>query len=667
MPAPDILFPADAADQLPADGGLGWGVASLQVTFAGGVRSLELSLTDEHLAKEEGGCQLDLVLTDSHFPLQVVLHYLVHDDSDVIERWVTLRHTGTSDQPVQVTRADSGNWLLPELPDYRCTAVSGGWAAEAQLRRVPVPIGELTWTSRQGITSHQANPWVMIDDGTTVEDRGQVWGVALAWSGSWRVTAQRRPDGLTSVTAGFGHDGLSWTLAPGQELTTPRVLGLYSDGGFGAASRAWHRYARAHVLPHPDELRPVLYNSWEATEFDIDEAGQLELARLAADLGVELFVMDDGWFGGRVNDRAGLGDWWPNPDRFPNGLHPLADEVRRLGMQFGLWVEPEMVNPDSELYRAHPDWVLHFPHRRRDLKRNQLVLNFARTDVQEWALKWLDDLVERNRIDFLKWDMNRSFAQAGWPERAGDQDRLWIDHPRGVYAVIDQLRQRHPKLRIEGCASGGGRIDYAMLARTDEVWTSDNTDAYHRQSIQHGYSQLYPAATMAAWITDSPNAITGRCVPLAYRFHVAMAGVLGIGGDLRNWTTDELRQARALVASYKEVRATVQHGTQYRLAGEVGQGLSAVQYVHGDDVVVLVYLPHATVRRAPGTLRLAGLDPDGTYCSADGDAGEDPRGVLPAQVRTTGRVLMASGLPLYWPAVPGGDWFSAVVRLRQIR
>nr|WSX75461.1 alpha-galactosidase [Streptomyces sp. NBC_00899] len=648
-------LPLDIEEQLPIDGGLRWGVPSLQVTFPGGVRSLELALVADEMTPGVESAQLDLVLADTHYPLEVVLHYRVREATDVVERWVTLRHTGARPGHIAVHRADSGNWLLPELAAYRYSAVFGAWSAENQLVREPLPQGEFTLGSRHGITGHHANPWVMLDDGTATEERGEVWGVALAWSGTWRLTAQRRFENRVSVTAGFGHDGVTWRLRPGEELTTPPVLGLWTDGGFGAASRAWHAHARRHVLPAAGEVRPVLYNSWEAVAFDVDEAGQLEIARKAADLGVELFVMDDGWFGSRVNSSAGLGDWWPNPDRFPAGLGRLADEVRRLGMGFGVWVEPEMVNPDSDLYRAHPDWVLHYPHRRRDELRTQLVLNFAREDVREWAFGWLDKLVGDHGIDFLKWDMNRAFSQAGWPAReqdgdgVGDQDRLWIDHTRNVYAVMDRLRADHPALRIESCAGGGGRVDFGMLARTDEVWTSDNTDAFHRQSIQHGFGQVYPPGVMAAWVTDAARA------PLAYRFHVAMAGALGVGGNLHAWSSTDLAEARRLVAAYKNIRTTIQHGEQYRLGSEPGRGLSAVQYVYGDQVAVLLYHPHPGVRPAPGALRLQGLAPAGLY-EEHSEAGG---------LRATGRVLATAGLPLDH-RLPTGDWGSALIRLRRV-
>ncbi|HEX4705068.1 MAG TPA: alpha-galactosidase, partial [Pseudonocardiaceae bacterium] len=514
----------------------------------------------------------------------------------------------------------------------------------------PVPVAETVFTSRRGITSHQANPWLMLDAGDADEDTGEVWSAALAWSGSWRITLHRDPTGRVGWTGGFGHDTTSWLLAPGESMDTPVFAGLYARNGFGETSRAWHDYTRAHVLRHPAEPRPVLYNSWEATAFDVSEQGQLALATTAADLGVELFVMDDGWFGARRTDHAGLGDWQPYPGAFPNGLRPLVESVHKLGMAFGLWVEPEMVNPDSDLYRAHPDWVLHMANRRRTTLRNQLVLNFARPDVAEWALDWLDRLVVENDLDYLKWDANRPFTEAGWPGHA-DPDRLWIDHTRGVYRIMERLRANHAGLRIEACSGGGGRTDLGILAYTDQVWTSDNTDAADRIAIQHGYSQIYPAQTMAAWVTDCPNPITARTTPLVFRFHVAMAGALGIGGNLSTWSDGDLALATELIGTYREIRQTVQHGRQYRLAH--GPWLTSVAYVAADGAEVVVFGWRITepFGHRPILVRLAGLDPAARY-----------RDERTGNVHT-GAALLISGIDL---ALPDGDHSSVLIRLQRL-
>ncbi|MEV4757805.1 alpha-galactosidase [Micromonospora sp. NPDC049559] len=630
-------------DELAVEGGARFGPPSLAVRFADGTRAVQW----RYAGHEVDGAHLRIRLRDRHYPLEVTLHYRIPDGGDVVERWTTVANRDEA-APVTLLRCDSAAWCAPHRSDYRISHLVGGWNSEFQLRRAPVPTAETVLTSRRGMTSHHANPWLAVDDGTAGEEDGEVWTGALAWSGSWRITLHRDPVGRLTWTGGFGHEGLTWSLAPGEELETPVFAGLYSAGGFGAASRAWHEHLRRHVLSHPDETRPVLYNSWEATGFDVDEAGQMALAARAAGLGVELFVMDDGWFGARRSEHAGLGDWVPNPERFPRGLGPLAAEVRRLGMRFGLWVEPEMVNPDSDLYRAHPDWVLHMANRDRTEMRHQLVLNLARPDAAEWTHAWLDRLVAEHGIDFLKWDCNRPFTEAGWPGHA-DPDRLFIEHTRGVYRIMDRLRADHPGLRIEACAGGGGRADLGILARTDQVWTSDNTDAVDRIGIQHGFGQLYPAQVMGAWVTDSPNVATARRTPLRFRFHVAMAGALGIGGDLTAWTEEELKEAAELVAAYKRVRPVVQHGTAYRLRGD--GTLTAVQYVRGDEHVLLAWCPTRPYGHGPAPLRLAAVHPDAVYRDLDTGA------------TYPGAVLRHAGLAL---DLPPGDHASALVRLHRV-
>lgn len=644
-------FEADAAaDELAPQTGARFGPAGLQVRFADGTSGAQWRFTGHTV---EGG-ELRLRLSDRRYPLRAELCYRVRPGSDVIERWVELTHTAAADEddagPITVDRLDSASWTAPALADYRLSHLTGGWNSEFQLHRDRLPVAETVLTSRRGLTGHHANPWLALDDGTASEDRGEVWSTALAWSGSWRITLHRDPVGRTTWTGGFGHEGLRWTLRPGESLRTPVFAGLYTPHGFGAASRAWHAHIRDHVLPEPGRDRPVLYNSWEATGFGVDQPGQVRLAHLAARAGAELFVLDDGWFGARRDDAAGLGDWVPREDAFPDGLRPLADEVHRLGMEFGLWVEPEMVNRDSELYRAHPDWVLHSPTREATELRNQLVLNFARPEVEAWAHHTLDAVVRDHRVDWLKWDANRAFTEAGWDGHP-DPDRLWIDHTRAVYRVMDRLRADHPGLRIEACAGGGGRADLGILARTDQVWTSDNTDPVDRIAIQDGFSQLFPARVMAAWVTDSPNVTTGRLTPLRFRFHVAMSGALGLGGDLTAWSEEELDEAAGLVAEYKRIRPLVQYGLQHRLTG--AGGVSAVHYAaeDGGEHALLAWRPSARFGHQPAPVRLPALDSGAHYLDPDLDRVH------------SGAVLVHRGIDLRLPA---GDYASRLIRLRRV-
>ena len=655
-------------EELPVDGGARFGFPSLQVRFADGTRSLEWAADGHTVTEQDGGATLLLHFRDRHYPLRITLGYQVHHDSDVIERWTELTHTGSphtdgpdtdrpdSDDPagggITLLRADSAAWSLPPREAYRLSHTTGGWAAETQLRREPLPYGETVLTSRRGVSSHHAQPWAMVDAGDADEQHGQVWSTALVWSGSWRITLQRTADNALGLTGGAGHEGLTVGLAPGATHRTPRLAGLYSADGFGATSRSWHAHVLTHVLPHPAETRPVLYNSWEATAFAVTLAGQQQLAARAAAVGAELFVMDDGWFGARRNDRAGLGDWTVHTGAFPDGLQPLVDSVHGLGMQFGLWVEPEMVNPDSDLYRAHPDWVLHQPNRRRTELRHQLVLDLARPEVADWMYGWLTRLVGEHGIDYLKWDMNRPFTEAGQPDLGPDeQDRLWADYVHQYYGVLDRLRADHPALRIEACSSGGGRVDLGVLARHDQVWVSDNTDASDRLVIQHGYTQVYPVRTMAAWVTDVPNKQSGRTVPLRFRFHSAMSGVLGLGGELDRWSEEDLEEAADRVAEYKTIRHLVQHGLLHRLRAPRSQNeLTAVQYTAADaaEAVVLGWLEQPRFGRPQPPVRLAGLDRDARY-----------RDLRSGAVHH-GAVLLEHGLDL---GLPPGDWSSAVVHL----
>ncbi|MGW3136443.1 alpha-galactosidase [Streptomyces sp. NPDC001139] len=640
-PLPDYRpfeSPLDGREEYPVEGGPRFARPALSV------RTAERRGTEWRFeAYEAEGDHLRLRFRDGG--LAITLHHRMRHD--VVERWVTLDNEGPG--ALELLRADAATWTLPDRDGWRLSQLHGRWAAESRLTSSPLTYGEKIIGSRRGHTGHQHLPWVALDTDAT-EERGEVYGCALGWSGSWRIAVAQLPDARVQITGGAGYDDSGLLdLAAGESYTTPVFAGLWSDGGFGGASRAWHAYQRAYVVPDAEQDRPVLFNSWEATEFDISEEQQGALARRAAAIGVELFVVDDGWFGKRTSDRAGLGDWTPNPDRFPKGLAPLADYVHALGMQFGIWVEPEMVNPDSDLYRAHPDWVQFQPGRRRTELRNQLVLNLAREDVQEYLWERLDALLSSAPIDYVKWDFNRCFTDAGWPGDAYPQ-RLWVDHVHALYALLDRLRAAHPGVVFESCSGGGGRVDLGIMSRTDQVWTSDNTDPLDRLAIQHGFSQIHPARVMAAWVTDSPNTqLNGRVSSLRFRFVSAMAGVLGVGGDLTQWTEEELAEARDWVGLYKVIRPLVQHGELHRLRPPTG-GLSAVQYTRGDEAVVLAWLQAQSYGEPVPALRLRALDPTASYeCLETGEV-------------YRGAVLLHHGLRTGLR----GDLDAAVLRLRRI-
>ena len=591
-------------EEYPGWGGLRFFEPCLKIALADGVRDLVL----KYASYEIHGDELTVRLRDVSYDVQVDLAYRVYPEG-VLRKQTTIRNQ--TRQVLTVESAQSGVWHLPAAQGYRLSYLSGRWGEESLLTQEEIHAGSKVLESRRGSTSNQMNPWFAIDGpDRATEDRGAVWFGALGWSGNWRITVEQTPHRDLRITGGYNPFDFSWPLNPSESLSTPPFYAAFTSRGFGEASRVFHRFQLAHVLPRASSarLRPVLYNSWEATGFNVDEPGQKALAEKAARIGVERFVMDDGWFGARSSSRAGLGDWTPNPNKFPHGLAPLIEHVHKLGMDFGLWVEPEMVNPDSDLYRAHPDWVLNFPDRPRSEARNQLVLNLSRDDVKEYVFSALDRLLTENDIAFLKWDLNRHFSEPGWPEvPPAEQRKIWVRHVNHVYEIIDRLRARHPKLEIESCASGGGRVDLGILSRVEQVWPSDNTDAFDRLSIQDGFSHAYTPKIMMAWVTDVPS-LDARATPLSYRFLVAMMGSLGIGGNLNKWTEDDLALSTEMIAAYKSIRATVQEGDLYRLA-------TATEYVarDGKQAVLFAFLHAQQYGRPSLAIRVAGLDEQAVY------------------------------------------------------
>jgi alpha-galactosidase len=601
----------------------GWGAGlfvepALKVTFADGNRDLVLHY-ENHTLTAEG---VDVVLKDIKRNILVTLHYAIDPESGILTRSATIENREAT--PVTIEQAAAAAWALPPA-HYTLNYLTGRWAGEWTLTQEKLEPGARVIESRRGSTSHQANPWFAIQAGSPDENHGEVWFGALAWSGSWRITVEQDQLDAVRVTGGFNPFDFGYVLHPGQSLDTPVFYGGYAPNGLGGASRLLHHFEVAHVLPHrigtgdsaAPKPRPVIYNSWEATEFNVNEAGQMALAEKAAALGIQRFVMDDGWFGQRKDDHAGLGDWYVNPQKFPNGLKPLIDKVHALGMDFGLWVEPEMVNPDSDLYRKHPDWVLNFPGRPRSEQRNQLVLNLARPDVRAYVLGFLDKLVTENDIAFLKWDYNRNWSEPGWDQLPpAEQKKVYVEYTRSLYGILAELERKHPKLEIESCSGGGGRVDLGILRYTDEVWPSDNTDPFDRLTQQDGFTYAYTPQVMMAWVTDSPHWLNHRSTSLTYRMLSSMQGSLGIGANIDKWTDDETATAKRLIAAYRQVQPTIVQGSLYRLiTPRNGSEFSATQTVSPDknQSVVFAFIHSTQEGRIFPRMKLEGLDPAADY------------------------------------------------------
>jgi alpha-galactosidase len=601
----------------------GWGGGlfvepALKVTFADGVRDLVLHY-DSHQLATQG---VDVVLKDISRSVFVTLHYRMDSTTGILGRSATIENR--EPQPITIEQAAAAAWALPS-GHYSLNYLTGRWAGEWTLNQEEVGHGTRVIESRRGSTGHQANPWFAIQAGGPDENHGEVWFGALAWSGSWRLVVERDQLDAVRVTGGFNPFDFAYLLNPSAKLETPVFYGGYSSGGLGGASRLLHHFEIAHILPHSvgagdsaaPKPRPVIYNSWEATEFRVSEAGQIALAEKAAALGIDRFVMDDGWFGQRKDDHAGLGDWYVNKEKFPNGLKPLIDKVHSLGMDFGLWVEPEMVNPDSDLYRKHPDWVLNFAGRPQTEQRNQMVLNLARPDVRDYVLGFLDKLLTENDIAFLKWDYNRNWSEPGWDQLPPAQQKaVYVEFTRNLYAILAELKKRHPKVEFESCSGGGGRVDLGILQYADEVWPSDNTDPFDRLTQQDGFTYAYTPQVMMAWVTDSPHWLNKRTTSLSYRLLSSMQGSLGIGANIAQWNDDETATARRLIAAYHEVQRTIVQGDLYRLISpRNGSEFSATQTVKADkgQSVVFAFVHSTQEGHTFPRLKLKGLDPTAQY------------------------------------------------------
>lgn len=582
-----------------------------------------LTLTDVQVSGEEAVC----CLRDEQIGLTVKLCYRVYSAQDVIRRHVEVQ---CGQKPVTLTRLDSGMCCLPET-DRLWTGhyTVGAWAGEFRRRTARLDEGELRLQSTRGMSGPHMNPSLIAAESDD-EGSGLACAVMLGWSGSWQITASASVFGNHHVTAGFNDMDLRICLAPGEQLSTPPMYLCLSDEGMGGLSRRLHDFQR-QVLARNNMPRRVLYNSWEATLFNVRAREQMALAERAARMGVELFVVDDGWFGQRSSDRAGLGDWSVNAVKFPHGLEELIRHVRGLGMSFGLWVEPESVNPDSGLYRAHSDWIYHLPSREPIQLRNQYLLNLGLPQVEAFVSGMLRKLLGRYDITYLKWDMNRSMADVSEQLTPMAREK----HILALYRILDMLRQEFPWVDVEACSGGGARVDLGMIARTGQFWPSDNTDPYERLLIQEGCSLCYAPAATSCWVTDTPaGSRRDARASLRYKFHVAMCGTLGIGANINRFTDEELRLCGQMVAQYKQIRHLVQQGDLYRLRLPSRENVAALCYAAKDqsEAVLFVFLHTQRYGEAMPLVRLRGLQPEKRYiCRETGE-------------QYTGSTLMSRGI-----------------------
>lgn len=600
---------------------------------------------------DSSGDELELAFRDETGTLELVLGYRSSREHDVIRRWTRIANHGSD--TVTLPRAFSAAWNAPVGQRVRVDYLAGSWAREFQERSAQVHWGTFSIGSRQGVTGMSFSPVVRVsalpdEDDVAARSGTDVYGVALDWSGSWRLQVESAAVGSHArVSVGVDDDVTTVTLLPGEEFRTPDSLGVHAASAIELPSR-WHEFQQGLARERGRRTQPIVYNSWMATTFDVDIAQQLELARRAAAIGVETFVLDDGWFRGRTSDRAGLGGWQPDPAKFPHGLGELADGVEALGMRFGLWVEPECVNPDSDLFRAHPDWVYRAEGRPLLTIRNQYVLDLGREEVVLWVMATLRDLLSSAPIGYLKWDMNRPVTDGGRP---GDpHGRQWsVQHTRNYYRVMDMLRAEFPDLIVEACASGGARIDNAVLQRSDVVWTSDQVGPRDRLVIQHGFLSAYPSWTMSSWVAEDDGHRDREAASLGYRFAVAMCGVLGIGLDLSRTSDADLEECRRRVEAYRGIRDVILDG-DVRTHGTPHRGLYTVEYTAGTRSVLFVFDRDRDRVRDRDAARVfpAGLCPHTRYAVQDGFGHA-------TELQITAEEAAVRGVPVAFSWAPDAD------------
>jgi alpha-galactosidase len=627
----DRKFSLDSLPQeYPAFGAGDYREPAYQAELANGTAVTELKYVSHSISKGKPGLEglpavyveqdheaetLEIVMEDSIAGLRALLTYTVMEELDAITRSVRLVNIGQA--PLKLNRALSASVDFNH-DRFDMLQLSGALARERHMVRRPLANGLQGIESRRGASSHQQNPFLALLAPNACEEHGEVYGFNLVYSGSFSARAEVDQFQNTRVNIGINPFGFRWVLEPGQAFQTPEAVMVYSDQGLGGMSRIYHKLYRTRLIrgAFRDQPRPVLINNWEATYFNFNAEKIEAIAQAGKELGIELFVLDDGWFGKRNDDTTSLGDWFIDRNKLPNGMTDLAERVNRLGLQFGLWFEPEMVSPDSELYRSHPDWCLHVPDRRRSQARSQLILDLSRPEVCEYIIGSVSDILRSAPITYVKWDMNRHMTEVGSaslpPERQAETAHRYM---LGLYRVMETITAEFPHVLFESCSGGGGRFDPGILHYMPQTWTSDDTDAVERLKIQYGTSVVYPASAMGAHVSDVPNHLIQRVTPLKTRGDVAMSGNFGYELDLTTFTKEEMELARQQVAFYKEIRTLVQQGDMYRLLSPFEGNETAWMFVSVDRSAALAgyFQVLAEPNGANRRLRLRGLDPDRNY------------------------------------------------------
>ncbi len=675
------LAPADAAalksaggprlNAYPAYGMTTVSETAVATRHADGNMTLDLNVA----SVKRDGLVTTITLKDTYYPFTVDVNYRTWPDSEVIETWTEISH----DEPSAVTLTQFASGYLPvRFGDVWLSSFWGNWGNEAQLEQQPLTHGVKSIKNKDGIrNSHYAHSEIMLSlDGKPREESGRTIGAALCYSGNYLLRIDTDHSSYHHFFAGINDENSEYHLAPGEQFVTPVLALTYSEEGTGGASRNFHRWGRAHRMAHGDRERKILLNSWEGVYFDIKEKEMAQMMSDIADLGGELFVMDDGWFGPvyrRDNDKAALGDWTVDTRKLPHGIKGLTDAARKRGIRFGIWIEPEMTDTMSLLYREHPEYVVEEKSHKTQYGRggNQIALDMGNPAVQDIVFSIVDTLLTKYpEIDYIKWDANACIKNHGSAYLTSDkQSHLYIDYHRGLAATLDRIRAKYPDVTIQACAGGGGRANWGVMPWFDEFWVSDNTDALQRIFIQWGTSYFYPAIAMASHISATPNHQTQRTIPLKFRTDVAMSGRLGMEMQPKDMTEAEKAQCRKAIAEYKEIRPIVQFGDLYRLVSPYDhKGVASLLYAapEKDKAVFFWWRTENFRNKQYPRVVMSGLDPDRTYRVRE--INRIDRKPLSFEGKSfSGRFLMSTGLELpvthNLPAADRTEYSSRVLLL----
>ena len=593
-------------------------------------------------ASEEEAQTLEILMEDPVTGVKVVLLYGVLPAQDIITRSVCVKNESSGKIYLNKIESASLDFLYG---DYELLTFYGRHAMERNVQRVPVVHGTQKIGSVRGTSSHQYNPMMILAEKETTEDKGNCYAMSFVYSGCFQGEVLKDQLNQTRMMLGLQEEAFRYPLETGEMFQAPEVILSYSSEGMNRLSQNLHHCIRQHICrgKYKEEIRPILINSWEAAYFDFTGDTIYELAKAAKEVNIDMLVMDDGWFGKRDDDNSGLGDWFVNEKKLGGTLGNLIKRINDLGVKFGIWIEPEMVSEDSDLYRKHPDWALTVPGRNPVRSRNQLVLDFSRKEVVDEIYDQICKVLDQGNIEYVKWDMNRSLMDV-YSSVTRDQGRVLHDYVLGLYDFLERLVQRYPNLLIEGCSGGGGRFDAGMMYYTPQIWCSDNTDAIDRLRIQYGTSFSYPVSVVGSHVSAVPNHQTGRKTPLHTRGVVAMSGTFGYELNLMKLSEEEKQEIREQIAEYKSYAPIIQNGLYYRLSDPTTEEICAWEFVHTDEKEQSKVLLNIVMQVIHGNMtvnyvKLQGLEETAVYR-------EEKSGK-----RYTGAALMYGGMPL--PIEPG--------------